>query len=78
MIVVDETGLTLTILTNGWLNVYGWYQSAGDGEYYKVMTENINGKNVPILTAASGAGNSNYYRSQDLAQDTMYDGESTH
>lgn len=68
---------------NGWLNVYGWYQSAGDGEYYKVMTENINGKNVPVLAAASGAGiwlDSNYYRSQDLAQqqqDTTYDGEST-
>lgn len=68
---------------NGWLNVYGWYQSAGDGEYYKIMTENINGKNVPVLAAASGAGiwlDSNYYRSQDLAQQqqgTTYDGEST-
>lgn len=68
---------------NGWLNVYGWYQSAGDGEYYKVMTENINGKDVPVLAAASGAGiwlDNNYYRSQDLAQqqqDTTYDGEST-
>ena len=68
---------------NGWLNVYGWYQSAGDGEYYKVMTENINGKDVPVLAAASGAGiwlDNNYYHSQDLAQqqqDTTYDGEST-
>lgn len=68
---------------NGWLNVYGWYQSAGDGEYYKIMTENINGKDVPVLAAASGAGiwlDNNYYRSQDLAQqqqDTTYDGEST-
>lgn len=46
------------------------------------MTENINGKNVPVLAAASGAGiwlDSNYYRLQDFAQqqDTTYDGEST-
>ena len=47
------------------------------------MTENINGKDVPVLAAASGAGiwlDNNYYRSQDLAQqqqDTTYDGEST-
>ena len=69
---------------NGWLNVYGWYQSAGDGAYYKIFTENINGKNVPVLAVASGAGiwlANNYYRSQDLAQqqqDTTYNGENTH
>lgn len=68
---------------NGWLNVYGWYQSAGAGEYYKVMTENINGKDVPVLAAASGAGiwlDNNYYRSQNLAQqqqDTTYNDESS-
>lgn len=68
---------------DGWLNVYGWYQGAGDGEYYKVMTENINGKNVPVLAVASGAQiwvDNNYYRSQDLAQqqqDITYNGENT-
>lgn len=68
---------------DGWLNVYDWYQGAGDGEYYKVMTENINGKNVPVLAVASGAQiwvDNNYYRSQDLAQqqqDITYNGENT-
>lgn len=68
---------------NGWLNVYGWYQSAGDGTFYKVLMENINGKNVPVLASASGAEiwvDNNYYRSQALAQqqqDTLYAGENS-
>lgn len=68
---------------DGWLQVYGWYQSAGAGSFYKVLNENVNGQNVPVLAAASGAGiwvDSNFYRSQDLAQqqkDTTYPGENT-
>lgn len=68
---------------NGWLQVYGWYQSAGDGSFYKVLNENVNGQNVPVLATASGAGmwlDANYYRSQDLAQQqkgTTYPGENS-
>ncbi|MHC9533563.1 hypothetical protein ACVPPR_09160 [Dellaglioa sp. L3N] len=39
-----------------WLDVRGWYQSAGDGTYYGVKTRLINGHNTPVLTLAGGAG----------------------
>lgn len=68
---------------DGWLNVYGWYQSAGDGGFYKVTTQNINGQSVPVLAEAGGADihvDANYYRSKDLAmqqKDTTYPGQHT-
>lgn len=39
-----------------WLNVRGWYQSAGDGSYYGVKSRNIDGETMPVLTIAGGAG----------------------
>lgn len=68
---------------DGWLQILGWYWNAGYGSFYKVLSENVNGKNVPVLASANGAGilvNSNYYRSRDLAQqqkDTTYPDENT-
>lgn len=52
-----------------WLNVMGWVQSAGDGESYAVHTEDLDGKSVKVLVAASGAENwvdTVYFPSQDL------------
>lgn len=39
-----------------WLNVRGWYQSAGAGTYYGVKSRSIDGQNMPVLTIAGGAG----------------------
>lgn len=53
------------------VNLRGWYQSAGDGTYYYIMNENIDGQQTPVLFAASGAGmwtDMHYYRSNQLAQ----------
>ena len=55
---------------DGWLNVYGWYQSAGNGTYYKVVNEQINSQATPVLEQASGATinvNYKFYRSKELA-----------
>ena len=68
---------------DGWLNIYGWYQGAGDGDFLKVTNQNINGQNVPVLADAGGANitvDANYYRSKDLAmqqKDTTYPGQHT-
>lgn len=56
--------------SNGWLNVYGWYQSAGTGTFYKVDTEDVNGQQVPVLEQASGASmniDHKYYQSKNMA-----------
>lgn len=54
-----------------WVNVRGWYQSAGDGESYCLDQENVNGQNVPVILEAGGAMftvDETYYRSQSLAK----------
>ncbi|MFD1485242.1 DUF4767 domain-containing protein [Lacticaseibacillus baoqingensis] len=54
-----------------WINVRGWYQSAGDGGYYRVVNRNLDGQSVPVLEDAYGAGiwhGSNYFLSPALAQ----------
>lgn len=38
-----------------WINVKGWYQSAGDGTYYRRMTRKIGGHKYATLQLASGA-----------------------
>ncbi|UQS84274.1 hypothetical protein [Bombilactobacillus thymidiniphilus] len=61
------------------IDLRGWYQSAGDGEYYYVMNENIDGQQTPVLFTAGGAGlwtDAHYYRTSQLAQqqqDSTYD-----
>ena len=62
-----------------YLNVMGWYQGAGDGEYFAVHTENIDGNDVQVLVLAGGAGiwvDGIAYRSQAMAekmQDQRFD-----
>lgn len=54
-----------------WLHMEGWCQSAGDGSYFAVHTENIDGKQVKVLVQAGGAGmwtDSVYYQTKDQAQ----------
>lgn len=54
-----------------WLNTRGWYQTAGDGTFYRIGTELINGKRVQVLFQASGAGlwtDGHAYPTQALAQ----------
>ncbi|GKT03765.1 hypothetical protein [Furfurilactobacillus entadae] len=53
-----------------WINLKGWYQSAGDGDFYRVGQETINGKKTPVLFAAGGADvwtNQHFYTSKRLA-----------
>lgn len=62
-----------------YLNVMGWYQSAGNGSYFAVHTENIDGNDVQVLVCAGGAGvwvDEIAYRSQAMAekmQDHQFD-----
>ena len=57
----------------------GWYQGGGDGEYFAVHTEKIDGNDVQILVCAGGAGiwvDGIAYRSQAMAekmQDQRFD-----
>ncbi|GAJ26374.1 hypothetical protein JCM15457_1298 [Liquorilactobacillus sucicola DSM 21376 = JCM 15457] len=53
------------------LNVRGWNQTAGDGEYYGVKQENVAGQNIDVMVEAGGAGawcSQTYYASVDLAK----------
>ncbi|MFD1440491.1 DUF4767 domain-containing protein [Lacticaseibacillus hegangensis] len=66
-----------------WVDIRGWYQSAGDGQSYRIVSQNLGGQNVPVLETAGGAGlwlNSNYYPTQELAtqyQDTVFSDENS-
>lgn len=54
-----------------YMNVMGWYQTAGSGTSFAVHTENIAGNNVQILVCASGARpwvDGIAYRSQAMAE----------
>lgn len=54
-----------------WLNVQNWTQGAGDGTYFAVHTETIDGQSVQVLVVASGAEawtDEVYYRSQSMAK----------
>lgn len=53
------------------LNVKGWNQTAGDGEYYGVKQENVARQNIDVMVEAGGAGawcSQTYYASVDLAK----------
>ncbi|WP_242362144.1 hypothetical protein [Limosilactobacillus antri] len=62
-----------------WLNLRGWQQTAGDGAYYAVHTETINGQQVKVLVETGGADmhvTAVYYQSQSMAKQqagTKYD-----
>lgn len=53
-----------------YINILGWYQSAGAGAYYAAHTEEIDGSRVPIIVEGGGAEawtSAVYYPSEDLA-----------
>lgn len=50
------TGLNFTNQKEKWTQVYGWYQTAGAGDFYRVAHYKIHGKKIPVLQVASGAG----------------------
>lgn len=62
-----------------WIDVRGWCQGAGDGTYYTVTTENVDGHQVTVLVVAGGAGiwtDAVYYQTPRLAhqyKNTKYD-----
>lgn len=62
-----------------WLNIQGWCQGAGDGSFFAVHTETIDGKKVKVLVQAGGATiatDAVYYQTQSLAhqnKDTKFD-----
>lgn len=62
-----------------WLNIQGWCQGAGDGSFFAVHTETIDGKKVKVLVQAGGATiatDAVYYQTQSLAhqnKDTEFD-----
>lgn len=64
-----------------WLNVRGWYQSAGAGTYYGVKSRSIDGQTMPVLTIAGGAGmwpSQHFYPTKAAAlsmKDTKFDDE---
>ncbi|MFC6180760.1 hypothetical protein [Lactiplantibacillus daowaiensis] len=49
-------GYNFTYKGEKWTQTYGWYQSAGDGEYYRKIDHRINGKKYATLQMAGGAG----------------------
>lgn len=53
------------------VNIRGWYQSAGAGETYYIVNQNVHGQTIPVITDGSGAGawgSTHYFKSQSLAQ----------
>lgn len=62
-----------------YINVLGWFQTAGAGADYAAHTEEINGNKVPVVVEGGGAGYwtfSVYYPSENLANqqgDTKYE-----
>lgn len=54
-----------------WINVRGWNQGMGAGDYYKVMTKSYQGDWHAVLSQAGGAGvwtSAHYYRSKKIAK----------
>ncbi|MFC6290715.1 hypothetical protein [Levilactobacillus angrenensis] len=54
-----------------WLNIRGWNQGMGDGDFYRVMTKTVHGKRVQVLSQAGGAGvwtAAHYYQSKQVAK----------
>lgn len=62
---------TMNAHGSDWINTQGWLQSAGDGAYYTVKTETIDGKQVPVLVSAGGVSvqaDNVAYHSLDMAK----------
>ncbi|WP_203642669.1 hypothetical protein [Levilactobacillus andaensis] len=61
----------MTVNHEHWVNVMGWYQSAGAGDDYRQVTHKIGGSQHSILQMAGGAGLWTYahgYHSKHLAK----------
>lgn len=66
-----STATTVRAHRSQWLNVRGWNQVMGDGDFYRVMTKTVGGKRVPVLSQAGGAGvwtAAHYYTSKHVAK----------
>jgi hypothetical protein len=58
-----------------WLNLRGWTQGAGDGSYYAVHTETIDGQQVKVLVEGGGAEiwvDQVYYQSPSMAKQNAH------
>ena len=70
---------TVCIVTLVLESIQGWCQGAGDGSFFAVHTETIDGKKVKVLVQAGGATiatDAVYYQTQSLAhqnKDTEFD-----
>lgn len=54
-----------------YINVRGWYQTAGAGTFYAAHTELIDGKQTPVVVVGGGAGawtSTVYYQTEALAE----------
>ncbi|VDG20957.1 hypothetical protein [Lactobacillus brevis] [Lactiplantibacillus mudanjiangensis] len=49
-------GRNFTYKGEKWTQTYGWYQSAGAGDYYRRVSHKIHGKKYATLQMAGGAG----------------------
>ena len=66
-----STAVNATTHRVTWLNVRGWNQIMGAGDFYKVMTKSVAGKQHQVLSQAGGAGvwtDAHYYRSKAIAK----------
>lgn len=53
-----------------WIDVYGWYQSAGAGSFYRVIPRTLDGQRVNVMDTASGAGqwlDCHFYPTKEMA-----------
>lgn len=54
-----------------WVNIYGWNQTAGDGEYYGVKVRHYHGHRIRVMSEANGAGiwtYQHYYATRKVAR----------
>lgn len=54
-----------------WINIKGWNQSAGDGEYYKVEAKTYHGTRIKVLSDGGGAEawiSAHYYSTKKVAK----------
>lgn len=69
----QEWGVASEVTKNdlNYINVRGWYQTAGAGTFYAAHTELIDGKQTPVVVVGGGAGawtSTVYYQTEALAE----------
>jgi len=66
-----STAVNVTARQATWVNVRGWNQIMGAGDFYKVMSKSVSGQQHQVLSQAGGAGvwtDAHYYRSKVVAK----------